>query len=78
MEMESNQTLLYEGEDRDGDQVQIVGLKNGDALLRVRNAEERTAIGVYLDDEMISDMISTLMTMKVVLNLLPRMKGGDQ
>ena len=78
MEMESNQTLLYEGEDRDGDQVQIVGLKNGDALLRVRNAEERTAIGVYLDDEMISDMLSTLMTMKVVLNLLPRMKGGDQ
>jgi hypothetical protein len=78
MEMESNQTLLYEGEDRDGDQVQIVGLKNGDALLRVRNAEERTAIGVYLDDEMISDMISTLMTMKVVLNLLPRMKGDDQ
>jgi hypothetical protein len=78
MEMESNQTLLYEGEDRDGDQVQIVGLKNGDALLRVRNAEERTAIGVYLDDEMISDMLSTLMTMKVVLNLLPRMKGDDQ
>jgi len=78
MEMESNQTLLYEGEDRDGDQVQIVGLKNGDALLRVRNSEERTAIGVYLDDEMISDMISTLMTMKVVLNLLPRMKGDDQ
>jgi hypothetical protein len=78
MEMESNQTLLYEGEDRDGDQVQIVGLKNGDALLRVRNAEERTAIGVYLDDEMISDMISTLMTMKVVLNLLPRMRGDDQ
>lgn len=78
MDMESNQTLLYEGEDRDGDQVQIVGLKNGDALLRVRNAEERTAIGVYLDDEMISDMISTLMTMKVVLNLLPRMKGDDQ
>ena len=77
MDMESNQTLLYEGEDRDGDQVQIVGLKNGDALLRVRNAEERTAIGVYLDDEMISDMISTLMTMKVVLNLLPRMKGDD-
>lgn len=77
MEMESNQTLLYEGEDRDGDQVQIVGLKNGDALLRVRNAEDRTAIGVYLDDEMISDMISTLMTMKVVLNLLPRMKGDD-
>ena len=77
MEMESNQTLLYEGEDRDGDQVQIVGLKNGDALLRVRNAEERTAIGIYLDDEMISDMISTLMTMKVVLNLLPRMKGDD-
>ena len=76
--MESNQTLLYEGEDRDGDQVQIVGLKTGDALLRVRNAEERTAIGVYLDDEMISDMLSTLMTMKVVLNLLPRMKGGDQ
>ena len=77
MEMESNQTLLYEGEDRDGDQVQIVGLKNGDALLRVRNAEERTAIGVYLDDEMISDMISTLMTMKVVLNLLPRMKEDN-
>jgi hypothetical protein len=77
MEMESNQTLLYEGEDRDGDQVQIVGLKNGDALLRVRNAEDRTAIGVYLDDEMISDMLSTLMTMKVVLNLLPRMKGDD-
>ena len=77
MEMESNQTLLYEGEDRDGDQVQIVGLKNGDALLRVRNAEDRTAIGVYLDDEMISDMISTLMTMKVVLNLLPRMKEDD-
>jgi hypothetical protein len=77
MDMESNQTLLYEGEDRDGDQVQIVGLKNGDALLRVRNAEERTAIGVYLDDEMISDMISTLMTMKVVLNLLPRMKEDD-
>jgi hypothetical protein len=77
MEMESNQTLLYEGEDRDGDQIQIVGLKNGDALLRVRNAEERTAIGVYLDDEMISDMISTLMTMKVVLNLLPRMKEDD-
>jgi hypothetical protein len=77
MDMESNQTLLYEGEDSDGDQVQIVGLKNGDALLRVRNAEDRTAIGVYLDDEMISDMISTLMTMKVVLNLLPRMKGDD-
>ena len=77
MEMESNQTLLYEGEDRDGDQVQIVGLKNGDALLRVRNAEDRTAIGIYLDDEMISDMISTLMTMKVVLNLLPRMKEDD-
>ena len=77
MEMESNQTLLYEGEDRDGDQIQIVGLKNGDALLRVRNAEERTAIGVYLDDEMISDMISTLMTMKVALNLLPRMKEDD-
>lgn len=77
MDMESNQTLLYEGEDRDGDQVQIVGLKNGDAVLRVRNAEERTAIGVYLDDEMISDMISTLMTMKVVLNLLPRMKEDD-
>jgi hypothetical protein len=77
MEMESNQTLLYEGEDRDGDQVQIVGLKNGDALLRVRNAEERTAIGVYLDDEMISDMLSTLMTMKVVLNLLPRMKEDN-
>ena len=78
MEMESNQTLLYEGEDRDGDQVQIVGLKNGDALLRVRNAEDRTAIGVYLDDEMISDMISTLMTMKVVLNLLPDMKETKQ
>ena len=78
MEMESNQTLLYEGEDRDGDQVQIVGLKNGDALLRVRNAEDRTAIGVYLDDEMIADMLSTLMTMKVVLNLLPRIKGDDQ
>jgi hypothetical protein len=77
MEMESNQTLLYEGEDRDGDQVQIVGLKNGDALLRVRNAEERTAIGVYLDDEMIADMLSTLMTMKVVLNLLPRMKEDN-
>jgi hypothetical protein len=78
MEMESNQTLLYEGEDRDGDQVQIVGLKNGDALLRVRNAEERTAIGVYLDYEMITDMISTLMTMKVALSLFPRMKGDDQ
>jgi hypothetical protein len=76
--MESNQTLLYEGEDRDGDQVQIVGLKNGDVLLRVRNAEDRTAIGVYLDDEMISDMISTLMKIKVVLNLLPRMRGDDQ
>jgi hypothetical protein len=77
MEMESNQTLLYEGEDRDGDQVQIVGLKNGDALLRVRNAEDRTAIGVYLDDEMIADMISTLMTMKVALSLFPRMKEDN-
>jgi len=27
---------------------------------------------------MIADMLSTLMTMKVVLNLLPRMNGGDQ
>ena len=77
MEMESNQTLLYEGKDRDGDQVQIVGLKNGDALLRVRNAEDRTAIGVYLDDEMIADMISTLMTMKVALSLFPRMKEDN-
>lgn len=78
MEMESNQTLLYEGEDRDGDQIKIVGLKNGDALLRVRNSEERTAIGVYLEDEMISDMISTLMTIKVALNLLPDMKETKQ
>ena len=77
MEMESNQTLLYEGEDRDGDQVQIVGLKNGDALLRVRNAEERTAIGVYLDDEMISDMISTLNVIKLVIKIFPDMKEDE-
>ena len=77
MEMESNQTLLYEGEDRDGDQVQIVGLKNGDALLRVRNAEERTAIGVYLDDEMINDMISTLKVIKLVIKTFPDMEEEE-
>jgi hypothetical protein len=77
MEMESNQTLLYEGEDRDGDQVQIVGLKNGDALLRVRNAEERTAIGVYLDDEMINDMISTLKVIKLVIKIFPDMEEEE-
>jgi hypothetical protein len=77
MDMESNQTLLYEGEDRDGDQVQIVGLKNGDALLRVRNAEERTAIGIYLDDEMINDMISTLKVIKLVIKIFPDMEGEE-
>jgi hypothetical protein len=77
MEMESNQTLLYEGEDRDGDQVQIVGLKNGDALLRVRNAEERTAIGIYLDDEMISDLISTLKVIKLVIKTFPDMEEEE-
>ncbi len=77
MEMESNQTLLYEGEDRDGDQVQIVGLKNGDALLRVRNAEERTAIGIYLDNEMINDIISTLNVIKLVIKIFPDMKEDE-
>jgi hypothetical protein len=69
METESNETILYEGEDRDGDQIQIVGLKNGEVILRVRHVEDGITLGIYLDDEMMIDLIAALMATKVVITL---------
>ena len=70
MEAEDNQTLLYLGTDRDGDQIQIVGLNGGDVILRVKNTDEKLSCGVLLDSEMMISIISTLMAARILLNLL--------
>ena len=69
MENESNETVLYLGTDRDGDQIQIVGHNNGDLILRVRDVEEGITCGIYIDGDMMLDLISTLLATKVVVTL---------
>jgi hypothetical protein len=69
MEAEDNQTVLYLGTDRDGDQIQIVGHNNGDLILRVRDVEQGITCGIYIDSEMMLDLISTLLATKVVVSM---------
>jgi hypothetical protein len=69
-----NETILYEGEDRDGDLVGLVGLKNGDVLLRVRSLEDGTTIGVYLDPDMMIDLISSLLATTITVEIVTKMK----
>jgi len=71
-----NETILYEGEDRDGDMVGLVGLKNGDVLLRVRSLEDGTTIGVYLDPDMMIDLISSLLATTITVEIVTKMKKG--
>ena len=71
-----NETILYEGEDCDGDQVRLVGLKNGDVLLRVRSLEDGTTIGVYLDPDMMIDLISSLLATTVTVEIVTKLKKG--
>jgi hypothetical protein len=71
-----NETILYEGEDRDGDMVGLVGLKNGDVLLRVRSLEDGITIGVYLDPDMMIDLISSLLATTVTVEIVTKMKKG--
>jgi len=71
-----NETILYEGEDCDGDMVRLVGLKNGDVLLRVRSLEDRTTIGVYLDPDMMIDLISSLLATTVTVEIVTKLKKG--
>ena len=69
METEDNQTVLYLGTDRDGDKIQIVGHNNGDLILRVKDVEQGITCGIYIDSDMMLDLISTLLATKVVVTL---------
>ena len=71
-----NETILYEGEDRDGDQVRLVGLKNGDVLLRVRSLEDGTTIGIYLDTDMMIDLVSSLLATTFTVQIVTKLKKG--
>jgi hypothetical protein len=71
-----NETILYEGQDCDGDMVRLVSLKNGDVLLRVRSLEDGTTIGVYLDPDMMIDLISSLLATTVTVEIVTKMKKG--
>ena len=78
METEDNQTILYQGGDRDGDAIQIVGYHNGDLVLRVRNGEERSSYGVALDKEMMRGISDTLIaTLRLLEILEPILKARD-
>jgi hypothetical protein len=76
METESNETTLYEGADRDGDQIQIVGLKTGEVILRVRSIEDGTTVGVYLDTNMMIDLVSSLLATTFTVEIVTKLKKG--
>jgi hypothetical protein len=71
-----NETILYEGEDFDGDQVRLVGLKNGEVILRVRSIEDGTTVGVYLDTDMMIELISHLLATTFTVEIVTKLKKG--
>ena len=71
-----NETILYEGEDRDGNMVRLVFLKNGDVLLRVRSLEDGTTTGVYLDTDMMIELISNLLATTFTAEIITKFKKG--
>ena len=71
-----NETILYEGEDCDGDMVRLVGLKTGELLLRVRSIEDGTTVGVYLDTDMMIELISNLLATTFTVEIVTKLKKG--
>jgi hypothetical protein len=70
------ESVLYHGTDADGDEMQIIGLDGGEVILRVRNHEDDTSCGVILDRQMMTEIISTLVTTVTLLYLIDP-AGGE-
>jgi hypothetical protein len=60
------ETVLYWGQDSDGDQIEIIGYGDGEVMLRVTGDDEDYFCSVILDQNIIAGLFTTLMAVCLV------------
>ena len=66
------ETVAYEARDVDGDEVQIVWIRDGRAVLRIRETASMDTLGVILSHKMMEEIVATLMIPITMRHIQPQ------
>ena len=73
-----NETVLYWGQDSDGDQIEIIGCGDGEIMLRVTGDDEDHFCSVILNQNIIAGLFTTLLMAVCLLRNHNDDNGGER